>query len=304
MSSRSLSNTLLAVLLASLLLGCGSGDSPEDAQGKPAKVPKVPFDKPLKLLISPFRQKMASVFEPLAQSLGSRLGAKVHIDIAASYDDAIERISKGEVDLCFMPGLSYIRASRQNSALRILVSEEIRGTLYDRAVLIVRAGSEWRHTKDLPGRRFALVSKHSATGYHYPRAYFKKLGYKLETVLSDDKVVFAGDHDRALSLLLEKKVDVAATYDWAVTYPNGRLRPDIHVVAWSEPLPHSLMVARAGFSPVHIQALREAFLALNRKRLAGREVLPAMERIGITGFAMLPESALDSLRRLERESGQ
>lgn len=287
-------------LLAPLWAGCE--DPPpeliEPAIGAPGKL-----SAPCTLVVSPYRDRLDQAFSALGAALSERLGAEVKVEVAASYKDAIARLVDGRADLGFLPGLSFIMARRKAPGLRLLVSEEIRASLYDRAVLVVREQSAPKSVPELRGKRFALVSRTSASGYLFPKVCLKRHGLDPDEVLSEDRVVFAGQHDKALALLLKGEVDVAATYDWAVTESSGRLKEGVRVLAWSEPLPHSVMAAGPKMKAADARALRDALLSINRERSEDAALLKALELIGVTGFAHIPEAALEPLRLMEQEAG-
>jgi len=230
-----------------------------------------------------------------------RLGVQVELKVAASYEDAIEKLAKGEVDLCFLPPLSYVRARRRAPGLALVCAEEIRAGLTDRAILVCRDEKEIQNTAALAERRFGLVSKASASGFVFPSVYLARQGLDPKHVLREGKVVWARDHDRVLELLFAGKVDVAATYDWAVTKSSGRLREGLRVLAWSEPFPHSVVAARQGFPRAWLPAIKDAFLALSRGDQEDKRVRQALDKLNMTGFVRLKEAALAPLRRLDKE---
>lgn len=286
-----------------LALGLASCDDQPNVLNQGPQKPRLSkLKKPITLLVSPFRSQLKEVFERVGTALSQRLGVPVTVKVAKSYEESIRLLEEDKADLYFLPALSYLRAENKSSDMRVLVSEEIRATLYDRAVLVVKANSAARRVKDLEDKRFALVSRNSASGYLFPRVCLKRHELDPDKVLKKNKVVFAKDHDRAMKLLLENKVDVAATYDWAVTEASGRLRNGIRVIAWSEPLPHSLLVGSAKLSDDEAELIQFAFLSLSREKAEDVHAIEAMELIGITGFSVLPNSALEPLRRMDEEN--
>lgn len=295
-----LSFAACALLLVLLLSSCD--DQPSVANKGPQKPKLSKLDRPITLLVSPFRSHLKEVFQAVGQALSRRLGVPVTVKVSKSYEASIKVLEEDKADLYFLPALSYLRAANKSSDMRVLVSEEIRATLYDRAVLVVKANSTARKVKDLKEKRFALVSRNSASGYLFPRVCLKRHGLDPDKVLSKEKVVFAKDHDRAMKLLLENKVDVAATYDWAITEASGRLRSGLRVIAWSEPLPHSLLVGSAKLTVDEAELIQFAFLSLSREKAEDVHAIEAMELIGITGFSVLPTSALEPLRRMDEEN--
>jgi phosphonate transport system substrate-binding protein len=295
-------SSLLLLLLLLLFSGC---ESETDISVPNTKKPKLSrLERPLKIVISPVRSQMKQVFQPLGKALSDRLKVELVVEVAKSYQATIDALVGDKADLYFLPALSYLRAEAKTGRLRIIVSEETRASLYDRAVLVVRSNSPVRSVEELKGKRFALVTPHSASGYLFPRVCLKRHGLDPNEILSESKINFAQNHDRVLKLLFDNKVDVAATYDWAVTAPNGRLRTGLRVVAWSEPLPHSLMICSPRLSDDEAELIRHSFLSLSREKAENGNANRAMELIGITGFSVLPDSALESLRTMDKEDAQ
>lgn len=291
------------MLTPALVAGCTSEpDAPLPPDLGSEEAPRL--EAPVSLLVSPWREANAEAMKPVARVLSRRLGAELRIQAASSYQDAIDGIVEGRADFAFLPPLSFLKAKRREPGLVLLCSEEIRATLHDRAVLVVRNEGGPSSVDGLKDRRFALVSPESASGYLFPRVCLRRHGLDPDVVLAKDKVLFTHNHDAVLEKVLEGECDVGATYDWVVTEPTGRLRDDVRVVAWSEPLPHSVIVARKGLEPKVRQAVRLAFLGLTRTRARRPGLLAAMEKLGITGFAEISDAALDPLRRIEAEAGR
>ncbi|WP_051678464.1 phosphate/phosphite/phosphonate ABC transporter substrate-binding protein [Thiomicrospira pelophila] len=238
----------LIIALALILVGC------KDETHQTAKKPK---SQPpgLVLAVPPYEMpsNIQQRFHPLVTHLTEQLNQPVQLYITTSYEDQVKRLANGEVDLAYMGPSSYVK-TRDNfpESHPILIAAE---APY-RAALIVHKHSDINHIKQLNGRSFAFGSYHSYSGHYVVRQLLRLNHIYLRDL---QFYSFLGRHERAIMSVVHQDFDAAATTE-GLAQRFIELGYPIRVVATSELLAPTVIVARKNLKPELIQSLRESLL--------------------------------------------
>jgi ABC-type phosphate/phosphonate transport system substrate-binding protein len=122
------------------------------------------------------------------------------------------------------------------------------------AALVGRADIE--SLVDIAHRRVGWVSRLSTTGYRIPRLYLESFGLDLSTFFASER--FYGSHRALAPALASGEIDVAATHSGRLPELLGASRG--RILASIGPVPHDMLVARAGMPAALQETLRAAVL--------------------------------------------
>ncbi len=153
--------------------------------------------------------KLIESVEPLTEMLSKELGIKVEGFTATNYVGVVEGLGSGQVDFGFIPPFAYVLANQESNAKVILTALNKSGESKYRTQFIVRKDSGIKDFQDIKGKTVAFVDPSSTTGYLFPGAHLINEGIDIE---KDIQYVYSGGHDKSLQLLLNKDVDMAATF--------------------------------------------------------------------------------------------
>ncbi|MFO0598416.1 MAG: PhnD/SsuA/transferrin family substrate-binding protein [Myxococcaceae bacterium] len=229
----------------------------------------------------------------LRDVLKAGLGSDVRVVRAESYGELAIAVEQGKVDAAFLPGAStWALLKRTRLGVDVLAQARFHGEVTYSGVLVGREGlskralpSELAYTGNpappggggpreagavtevpqesaerLFGTRVAFVQLDSLSGFLAPSKWLSEHGVKLTDL---GEVVFAGTHTRALTLLRQGKVDVAATFDRVLMEAQAEdptFKPEI--LARFDGLPNSLLVTRPGLPPERRTQLLDSMLAI------------------------------------------
>ena len=207
--------------------------------GCSAKTETKKEEKVIKMGFVPLKnsEKLVEDLKPISDYLSERLGVKVEAFTASNYIGVVEGIGSGSVDFGIIPPFSALLAQKQSNAKPILTSKGKTGKPGYTAELYVRKDSGIKNLQDIKGKKVAFVDPSSSSGYIYPGAMLVEAGLNLE---KDISYQFSGGHDKSLQLLLNKDVDVIATFDgvedrYAKDFPQAKT--DIQKLATSDMIP-------------------------------------------------------------------
>jgi serine/threonine-protein kinase len=278
------------VALAILLPGGGSRQRPVSSR---VLVGRDPMQFAVSSAVTPDR--LAAQYEPVLRVLEDELGVPVHMVVVRDYADLTGRLTRGDVDLAWLPALEYVRASRLDPGLHVLAVpvERARDPNY-RGIIIAMRGQGIESLKDLVGRTFCYINPTSASGYLYPRTLLRQAGLDPDTIFREAE--FVHEHRRVLEALATGRCDAAATYEGLVGKAEefGYRSDRFQVIAKTGPIPFGPYVASARVPPERAEEIRRALLSLAPGSDAARAVFGGQG--DFAGFEPLDERAYDPLR--------
>jgi phosphate/phosphite/phosphonate ABC transporter binding protein len=217
-------------------------------------------------------------FEPIFARLASTTGRNIEFIVPATYADLETAIGDGTTHLALISPLNYIRAKNKNKCVQLLLTSVSGGFHHYSSYLMVRADSGLTSLEDLAGKRMALLTESSASGYLYPKKYFKDKGIDIRDYFD---VIEFNNHLEALKALSdtnrdpggrskssdkrEKFVDIVPTYAGAFPYARreGVNVGEFRVFDVMDRIPNDALVASAAINPILAQRLALALYELN-----------------------------------------
>ncbi len=167
-----------------------------------------------------------------------------------------------------------------------------------RSVFLVRDGDPAEGLADLRGRRAAINSRTSQSGYNCLRHALAPLA---ESGPLFSEVVVSGGHGASLAAVRENRADLAAV-DGVTFALTARTEPSVvaglRVLAWSAAAPGLPYVTRADASDDHLEALRAGVL----EAAADPQLAAVRQALSLTGFEVLPPEAYDVIDEMEAEA--
>lgn len=258
--------------------------------GCSAKTETKKEEKVIKMGFVPLKnsEKLVEDLKPISDYLTERLGVKVEAFTASNYIGVVEGLGSGSVDFGIIPPFSSLLAQKQSNAKPILTSKGKTGKPGYTAELYVRKDSGIKSLQDVKGKKVAFVDPSSSSGYIYPGAMLVNAGLNLD---KDISYQFSGGHDKSLQLLLNKDVDVIATFDgvedrYAKDFPQAKT--DIQKLATSDMIP-GVMVTTSGKMDKELQEKLEKALRDIEKDPKMKEMFTKM--FSITGFTDVDQDA-------------
>lgn len=186
-------------------------------------------------------EKIKRAFEPFLEYLSKESGIKITLKFARDYQDLIDRIAAGTVDIFYSSTNIYIEAKKRNPNIRVLATHtEIqkdtkKAMPYYHSVIAVKDSSPYKSLKDLKDKKFGFTDKESTSGYVYPNYIFKKEGIEPKKFFSN--IFFLKKHDKVCDAIVSGAIDAGATFDGQVYSYNKTHKNALRVIAKSEPIP-------------------------------------------------------------------
>lgn len=225
--------------------------------------------------------------------LGERIGYRFVVVGGHSYEDMIELVAQGKVQLAVLSPVPYIQAKRLDPELELLLTElkwnEAKTERMDSYAGFIVSRLDREDVKtvtDLRGKRVAFVNLESTSGWIYPNALLLGQGINIREQAT---VLFLGSHPRVTEAIVAGSVDAGATWDFNLHEAELKHGKVFRIVQQTQPIPNICLVAHQSV-PAEVRA-----------RI--RELLPAapaevFEKAPMCGYVAHPDTFYDVVRTL------
>lgn len=231
-------------------------------------------------------------YQPIMDYLTERTPYIFELRPAGSYQEAVDRLVRGETAAAFLGTYIYVRAHARFGVQAILKPLNENGEPLSRSVLITRSGSPIQNVRDLAGKRLALPSQDSFSGNWLPLAEF---GPDAAPV-----VRHFSHHHSVVYQVLRGAFDAGVVKERVAREFANR---DIRIVLSSSPIPGSPLVVRKDCDTAIVRAIRTALLDIDVRRSYDRELVQQWDQEFRYGFAKATEEDFDGIRGLLQGRG-
>jgi phosphonate transport system substrate-binding protein len=244
----------------------------------------------------------AFVIQQIATYVGQQLGLKTTFVDDLSWQERVDLLEAGQVDVSWMCGLYYVRkADQSDCALELLAAPVMSAARYqDRPIyfsdIIVRRQSKYQTFADLLGAGWAYNEVNSHSGYNITRYYLAGLGVPQPYF---GRVVAAGSHERSLEMVLQNEVDAAAIDSTVLAIAqelDHRVRDELRIIATTPPSPIPPLVISQEVPAALRQEIRQVLVEMDGQQ-NGRYIL---QKAGLKRWAVVTDRDYDPIRDMDK----
>jgi len=171
------------------------------------------------------------------------------------------------------------------------------------ALIFANKSGETSRLEDLPGKIIAFEDPESTSGYHLPKSFLSKKGFKLaqkkqfEASVTAGEVgyVFANSQNRLIDWVLTKRVAAGAFSNDDYAALDEKRKSGLKVLAETDSVPRHLVSVRKDLPQSVVSQLSKILLAMHEDS-EGRSILQKTD--GTTKFDALPGGELAMRQRL------
>jgi phosphonate transport system substrate-binding protein len=212
--------------------------------------------------VEPFESaaRLLPVYTDLAKMIGDKLGCKVELYVATSYNAEIEAMRNDKLEFGEFGPLGYVLAHQvaHAEAVATFAGENGKPATYY-ASIVTWPGSGVKTLADTSGRSFAYADPASTSGHLFPAFGLRKNGVDPDNGV---KGIYAGSHTASFEALRNHKVDAGElnSEEIASAKLHDEYDPAAYVTLWkSEPIPLDPLAVR-GDLPADFKARLSAIL--------------------------------------------
>ena len=284
-------------LAAAALAGLALANTPNAIAAEAADCPNggtvrfgvEPYDTAARLV--PIYQKVGAI-------LGDKLGCKVEVFVATSYNAEIEAMRNGKLEIGEFGPLGYVLAHQVAKAEAVAAFGTADGkpnTYW--ASIVTYPGSGIKSVAEIKEHSFAFSDPASTSGHLFPAYGLRKAGLDPD---KDVKPIYAGSHTSSFEALYNHKVDAGELNSEQVesATQRGHYKEGDLVFLWkSDPIPTDPFTVRGDLPDSFRKRVTEVLQNLDLSTLdpADRKI---MVGTGITRLVPQTDGAYDGIRDL------
>jgi phosphonate transport system substrate-binding protein len=242
--------------------------------------------------------RLIPIYEKIGQMIGEKLGCKVEVFVATSYNAEIEAMRNGKLEIGEFGPLGYVLAHQvaKAEAVATFANADNKPDTYW-ASLVTWPGSGIKTVADIKGRSFAFSDPASTSGHLFPAYGLRKAGLDPD---KDIRAVYAGSHTASFEALYNHKVDAgelnSAQLESAIQ--RGHYKDGDMVFLWkSDPIPTDPFSVRGDLPDAFKQKLIDVLQNLDLSTLDPADG-KIMGGTGITKLVPQNDHAYDQIRDL------
>lgn len=223
--------------------------------------------------------EMYERYQPMMDYLTRTTSYEFHLKISHGYADGVKHITEGKVEIASLGDGAVIGAIREHRVIPIVKPLNEEGKALYQSMFFVSAKSPIKSLAELKGKRVALGYHHSITGNLVPRRMLNANRIAQKDLAS---LVNLANHTTVAKSVLKGEFEAGAAKDvvakrWA--------KRGLKIIAVSEQLPSTPIVARHGAPARLISEVTAALVKLDRMKPADRKVLEHWDDEYKNGFA-------------------
>ncbi|PWB66460.1 MAG: hypothetical protein C3F14_04050 [Deltaproteobacteria bacterium] len=273
------------ILCALVLAGCAQKEAP------PRPAPAKQESLVIGLLPEQSIFNQLERYEPVAQYLSGKTGAKITLKILPRYGNIIENLKAKQMDGAFFGSFTYVLAHAQLGVEVLVRPMGLDNTSTYHGMIFVRKDSGIKTVRDMKGKRFAFVDKATTAGYLLPLEYFHHAGISnYKEYLKE--AYFTGTHEDAIYDVLNRKADIGAAKNTVfnrLAKADPRILTELVVLERSPEVPENAIALRKEIDVSLRTRLRQALLGMHRDP-EGQKIL---ERFGARRFVVTRNTDYD-----------
>jgi len=242
--------------------------------------------------------RLVPIYQKVGNLIGDKLGCKVEVFVATSYNAEIEAMRNGKLEIGEFGPLGYVLAHQVAKAEAVAAFGAADGkpnTYW--ASLVTYPASGIKTVAEIKGHSFAFSDPASTSGHLFPAYGLRKAGLHPD---KDVRAIFAGSHTSSFEALYNHKVDAGELNSEQLesATQRGHYKGGDLVFLWKlDPIPTDPFTVR-GDLPVAFKArVTEVLQNLDLSALdpADRKI---MVGAGITQLVPQTDRAYDGIRDL------
>lgn len=174
---------------------------------RPAIADDCPNGGTVRFGVEPFdtAARLVPIYDKIGKMIGDKLGCKIEVYIATSYNAEIEAMRNGKLEFAEFGPLGYVLAHQvaKAEAVAAFGSADGKSVTYW-ASIVTYPSSGIKSVADIRGHSFAFSDAASTSGHLFPAYGLRKAGLDPD---KDIKAIYAGSHTASFEAIYNHKVD-------------------------------------------------------------------------------------------------
>ncbi len=230
-------------------------------------------------------------YQPIIDYLSENTSYDFELVLRKTYNDTVNALGNGDIDIAFLGPLTYLHAHAQFGAIPILKTKTEKGDSHFRSVIIAKDSFPEDRLSGLKGKNFAFASMQSTSGNLIPRLLLAEDGIHLKELKSYTNF---NSHDSVVKWVLKGRYDAGAVRKSVAE----KYRPlGLKIISESGPIPTGPVVVGPKTPYSVVDTVRKNLLNMSKTE-AGKIVLEKVDPELRGGFIETDDSAYEHIRKI------
>jgi phosphonate transport system substrate-binding protein len=229
-------------------------------------------------------------YQPIIDYLSETTLYKYELVLKKTYEDTVNALGHGEIDIAFLGPLAYLHARSEYGAVSILKSITEKGEPFYRSVVVTK-GNPVNELSNLKGKNFAFASLKSTSGNLIPRYLLAEEGIHLRELNKYNNFHY---HDSVVKWVLKGKYDAGAVRE---SVAEKYLPLGLEIISRSGPIPTGPVVVGPKTPYSVVEIIKKALLDLNKTE-EGKNILEKVDPELRGGFINAADSDYEHIRKM------
>lgn len=235
---------------------------------------------------------MYEKYQPLLDYLSEKTPYTYELVLKKNYEDTVNALGKGEVDIALLGPLTYLEAKAKYNALCLIRPKGTDGSATYKSVIIKKKDSSITGLSDLKGKRFAFSASKSTSGNLMPRYLLANSGIHLNDLNNYANFDY---HDSVVKAILKGQYDAGAVRDSVV---RKYMKLGLETIAESGEIPTGPLVIGAKTPFAVAESIKAALLELNPSNPKHQNILKRLDEDLRYGFTVATDDDYKEIRAM------
>jgi phosphonate transport system substrate-binding protein len=216
--------------------------------------------------------ELARKAAPLMKYLEGKLGMKVEFTPVTDYAAAVEALANRKVDLAWFGGFTFVQAQARSGGKAVPIVQREEDEKFKS--VFITSDPAIKTLADLKGKDVSFGSQSSTSGHLMPRSFLLQAGVDPDKDFK--RVAYSGAHDATIAAVAAGKVQAGALNAsvWQKFVTENKVDTSKVTVFFTTPPYYDYnWTVHADMPAAQRDRLTQAFLALSRDDMAGKEIL-------------------------------
>ncbi|MFN3479481.1 MAG: phosphate/phosphite/phosphonate ABC transporter substrate-binding protein [Thermodesulfovibrionales bacterium] len=235
---------------------------------------------------------MYEKYQPLLDYLSEKTPYTYELVLKKNYEDTVNALGKGEVDIALLGPLTYLEAKAKYNAICLIRPKGTDGRATYKSVIIKKKDSPITELSDLKGKRFAFSASKSTSGNLMPRYLLANSGIHLNDLNNYANFDY---HDSVVKAILKGQYDAGAVRDSVV---RKYMKLGLETIAESGEIPTGPLVVGAKTPFSVAESIKSALLELNPSNPKHQNILRRLDEDLRYGFTVATDDDYKEIRSM------
>lgn len=229
-------------------------------------------------------------YQPLLDYLAEKTPYAFELILKKNYEETIDAIGNGEMDIAILGPLTYLEARAKYRAICILKPKGINSNAIYKSVIIKRKDSPITALLELKSKSMAFSDSKSTSGNLLPRYLLANSGIHLNDLSKYNNFDY---HDSVVKAVLKGQYDAGAVRD---TVAKKYSKLGLEIIAESEDIPMGPVVISSKTPFSVTEDIKKALLELNPANVSHQKILRRLDDDLKSGFTEAFDSDYADIR--------